>query len=372
MILLALFALTPRSARAGYTLTDLGVLVGGSYSSGAAINVNGRVAGSSDSGVEGQHAVKTQGSGGLIDLGTLPGGRFSQGFALNGGGMVVGDSDLKTGLFQYTTHAFLASGPGSMMDLGLLKDGVASHATGINDAGQVVGYGLSKMGNEHAFLSKTGGGLTDLGTLGGMNSRANGINDSGLVVGSSSTLTGSTHAFTGTGPGNLTDLGSFKNGDGSSFGMAINASGHVAGFAGVGGTFHAFRGTANGGLEDLLTLQGTVASYGYAINSANNVVGSASYLSGFSHAFFYSDATRMIDLNLYVPNNSGWELTSASGINDKGQITGTGLRNGSTHAFLLTPTFSPVPEPSSLILTLIGLSGFLVRRSRSPADTRAE
>jgi probable HAF family extracellular repeat protein len=49
------------------------------------------------------------------------------------------------------------------------------------------------------ILDSNGKGLTDLGTLGGIDSRANGINDAGQVVGVSTTAAGAQHAFI-TGP----------------------------------------------------------------------------------------------------------------------------------------------------------------------------
>jgi hypothetical protein len=65
----------------------------------------------------------------------------------------------------------------------------------------------------------------------------------------------------------------------------------------------------------------------------------------------------MIDLNSLLDSGSGWVLTSANGINDSGQITGTGIFQGQTHAYLLTPT---VPEPSSFLLAGSGVVGMLV------------
>jgi probable HAF family extracellular repeat protein len=45
----------------------------------------------------------------------------------------------------------------------------------------------------------------------------------------------------------------------------------------------------------------------------------------------------MRDLNSLLPANSGWELTAAYGINDRGQIVGKGKKDGQTKAYLLTP-----------------------------------
>ena len=68
----------------------------------------------------------------------------------------------------------------------------------------------------------------------------------------------------------------------------------------------------------------------------------------------------MVDLNTLIDPLSGWELVTAWGINDAGQITGYGLIGGETHAFLLTP----VPEPATLVLIGFGAAALAIRRIR--------
>jgi len=63
----------------------------------------------------------------------------------------------------------------------------------------------------------------------------------------------------------------------------------------------------------------------------------------------------MLDLNDLVDPAAGWELTYAADINDTGQIVGTGRIGGVQHGFLL----SPVPEPSSAVLLVLGALGLL-------------
>ena len=60
----------------------------------------------------------------------------------------------------------------------------------------MLGHSDTPDGGEHAFLSGVnGGGLVDLGTLGGTGISGNDVNDSGQVTGYSSTATGDVHAF---------------------------------------------------------------------------------------------------------------------------------------------------------------------------------
>ena len=46
------------------------------------------------------------------------------------------------------------------------------------------------------------------------------------------------------------------------------------------------------------------------------------------------------DLNALVPPGSGWTLSEALRINDKGQIIGVGQTQGQVRAFLLNPVES--------------------------------
>jgi probable HAF family extracellular repeat protein len=62
--------------------------------------------------------------------------------------------------------------------------------------------------------------------------------------------------------------------------------------------------------------------------------------NGTQHAFLWTKRTGWFDLNDLIPSNSGWELEVAYDVNDWGQITGYGLINGKTHAFLLTPNLT--------------------------------
>jgi len=72
-------------------------------------------------------------------------------------------------------------------------------------------------------------------------------------------------------------------------------------------------------------------SSGAAISFFGEVVGTSG-----SRAFLWTPYAGMLDLNTLIPPDSGWTLSSATGINLSGQIVGNGTINGQQHAFLLT------------------------------------
>lgn len=167
----------------------------------------------------------------------------------------------------------------------------------VNDAGVAVGGSNLNAEENHAFrYMARDGSLEDLGTLGGNVSGANAINDRGTIVGVSTTTANESHAVL----------------------------------------------WKDNVLHDLGTLGGTSGTP-YGINKAGTVVGLSGITSGAQHAFTTLGGS-MVDLNLFLPAGSDWELLGAFGINDAGQIIGVGSRNGVQHGFLLTPTRRPTGD----------------------------
>jgi probable HAF family extracellular repeat protein len=116
-------------------------------------------------------------------------------------------------------------------------------------------------------------------------------------------------------------------------------------------------------MRDLGTLgSGPLASSSATdVNDAGAVVGTTTVGNGSATvAFLYRDG-KMTDLNTLLPPGSGWRLTSAAGINNRGQIVGEGINPaGETHGYLLTADgVQPVPEPGSLTLLAVGALGVL-------------
>jgi len=310
----------------GYYITDLGNV--NPYS----INDHGQVVGSSNN-----HTVLWE-NGAVTDLGTL-GGSSSYAYGINDAGQVVGKS--LTGVSVYW-HAFLWDSSNGMVDLGTLG-GHSSGAYGINYAGQVVGesYISIESVHIHAFLWKSGNGMMDLGTLGGSYSQAYAINDAGQVVGLSQISTGYTHGFLWDGSNGMTDLGS------ASEVRAINNAGQVVGRSSICAFLW-----EDGTVIDLGPLDGE--SNAYSINNAGDVVGWADTVTSDEYAFLYSGG-EMINLNDLLLSGYDWQLRVATGINNVGQIVGSGYIGGKWHGFVMTP----IPEPS--IIFLFGLGGLLLK-----------
>ena len=92
-----------------------------------------------------------------------------------------------------------------------------------------------------------------------------------------------------------------------------------------------------------------VTSTARGLNAAAQVIGESVAADGMSRAFLWTNGA-MSDLNTSIPTGSGWILTAASAINDAGQVSGTGLYNGRTRAFLLAPVKKTPSAPTSMIL----------------------
>jgi probable HAF family extracellular repeat protein len=90
-------------------------------------------------------------------------------------------------------------------------------------------------------------------------------------------------------------------------------------------------------MQDLGLLAGAAGCVATSVNSSGAVVGQCNYSSGSTHAFIWTSASGIQDLNSLVTNNSWGTITTAAGINSSGQIAATAGSGNPTYAVLLNP-----------------------------------
>ena len=347
-------------------MTGLGALFSGmNDSAGGSINSRGWVTGQSRNGlidpvlgVPEYRAVLWNGDG-IIDLGTLGGHSFVIGVHVNDSGQVTGISD------NGIADPFSVFGIGVQLRTFLWQDGVIQDIgslggpdtlPGASCGGQprdvVVGASYTSFTPNAStgiptidpFLWKRGK-MIDLGNLGGtLSFGAQCANRRGQIIGMS-TLAGNamSHAFFWE-DGVMTDLGTL--GGNNSEAIWINKAGVVVGSADLPGSqIHDAVIWRHGKIHDLGTVAGDPCSRGRGLNSRGQVVGGSSDCRNFLHAFVWQEGGPMLDLNTLIAPGSGFQLTNAFNINDRGEILAKGAPLGFTpnddadlgHLVLLIP-----------------------------------
>lgn len=308
------------------------------------LNFSAQVVGRAHTDNGADHAFITRADGaGLRDF--APEFLTSEAYGVNDDGRVAGSAFVDS---SDISHAFV-TGPGGRkaVDLNALN-GLKRHAYayGINKSGQVVGKAEKGSGDEFqtlAYVTEAGGKrLRFLGELEpGYGSDGRAINDAGCVVGSASTRLRSQLAFIWCpGDAQLTEIAGFD--PTGTLPRAINNKKQVVGRSQMGGSTHAFI-TMDGAnqMHDLGTLPGSTQSEANGVNDAGEVVGSAykqaphidprAFVSG-------PNGGALRDLNSLVTMKPGVILTTATGINERGQVLVNDQRG---YQYLLTPAVQP-------------------------------
>lgn len=319
----ALAVSTAPAHAAGWTLVDIGALVGGS-SDATAINERGQVVGV----VIGAYANETHAwvydNGTITDLGNLGGG-YAYPYGINADGRIVGQSSTSSG----GHHAFLWAN-GTMTDLGTFG-GRSSYAVGINSAGQIA------VNRDNEALLYDNGTVTPLGNLGGMYTTARAINEAGQITGYSQTNRPRTDA-----PGNfrmdafvsnrgqMNDAGAAVAGF-SNYGYGFNNAGQVVGW--TVGKNNQQKAFVTDGVT--ATVFGTAGAAAYGINDRGQIVG---YNSSTSSGFLYQNGRTTNLGTLPEVKAGGWQSVTPERINNLGQIVGRAYApTGEAHAILLSP-----------------------------------
>lgn len=341
---------TASAAFAAASLTPLGDLPGGSYSS-YATGVSGDgsvVVGGSSYSVYGNQAFRWTSNSGMVGLGDLPGGGFiSNANGVNADGSVI----VGWGISDAGQEAFRWTSAGGMVGLGYWpsEPGAepSSFATGVSGDGSVV-VGISLFDYRYAY---EGFRWTSVGGMGGLGElsapfygrEAYGVSSDGsVVVGVIESSPYDYEAFRWTSASGTVGIdGNLFSGTSGAYG--VNADGSVV----VGsGTFdsgtQAFRWTSEGSMVALGVLPGNVSSLARAVSGSGSVVvGYSEDNVGYQRAFRWISGGGMERLwDVLVdhgvnPAADGWtNLAYASGISADGRtIVGTGVRNGNSEAF---------------------------------------
>jgi probable HAF family extracellular repeat protein len=322
-------------ASAQFTITDLGTLPGGTNSYALSINNLGQVVGHSNSGQNSGTELAFFWDGSMISLGPIFDIYGSWATDINNSSQVVGFAPQSP-----LPAAFIWDSVAGLQYLGTLPGGTNSGAEGINDLGQVVGYSNSAETEDRAFVWDNTGGMQSLGTLYSTDTQsfAVDINNSGTVVGFSGTEFW--RSFIWTSSIGMVDLG-LPRGYTSTRAEAINDEGMVVGYVLSGhseSSSRAFLWTNQQGIRLLRMVKDGIGHRAHAINNQGQIVGEGASLEDANqYRALYWFHGQLLDLNTLLPADSGWILRSATGINDLGQIVGTGAYQDQTRAFILSP-----------------------------------
>lgn len=345
------------SAQTSFTITDLGTLPGATSSAASGLNDLGDVVGSCSPSQSSDAVGFVWRKGVMTSTGKLPQGIYSYAYAINIRGVVVGDGD--TGNYRPQSWVTTASGLYNFFP----NNGGNTHAVFIGANGVIGGYYTKSLsGNASSWK----GALwtpdpkdprkyrtIDLPILpGGANTKAStaiamAFNQNGQAAGYAQTDVIGQHAcfWNNNAAHSIVDLGVFP-GDWSSLGLGMNDFGQVAGESHppFGSRPVIWNSDAAHTPTELGVLPGDNYGTATAINNLGHVLGTSYYGTPGtwdakpSRVVVWRDGGVFELQSLLEPvTGAGWTITSASAINNLGQIVGSGVHNGQARAFLLTP-----------------------------------
>jgi len=324
------------------TMYDLGAISGSSGCCAQAMDIN-------DAGWVVGMAGLTLGDGTYIwdrlsPLRSLP---LDYVIGINSAGVVLG--------FRYAWDRYEGFTWDAVADTERLLSYAQVYPIAINDAGQIIGQ--DEM--DGALLWEKSGWPVTMPTLGGRGNSPAAINRYGTVVGKSripgpppedpeNPVDGDWHAYVWRSGYGITDLGSRYGG--SSRALAINDVGQVVGadspFTNPYKREHAFYWDSNLGWIDLAT-PGELHSIAYDINNAGQVVGLIRAGDQHANAFLWERGRGMMDLGHL--GGSSW--AEAHRINDAGQIMGTyRTPEGQTRGFVATVSLGYTPPNGHVVV----------------------
>lgn len=245
---------------------------------------------------------------------------------INGAGLISGRLVVGTNY----PHAAVWSRVGGLIDIQAGTNWVSSFSSGVNDNGQV---GLC-FNSGIPLYTWQNGVLTNSTLRGSSLSQMAGPNIDGALASVTSTPQATTgvpgYAILGYPTPNTNSAGIWRN-------FTIKGIGKTF----IVGNFGQKLTGSTWGTAQLATRY-SLATHQFVPIAVNAIVNGVND-NGDAVGIFANHATRWdtnnvaTDLNTSLPNNSGWLLLSAVGINNAGQIIGTGSSATGQRGFLLTP-----------------------------------
>jgi probable HAF family extracellular repeat protein len=326
-------------------------------------------------------------------LGDLSGGAISSlGAGIsNDGTVITGYSTSNNGneAFRWTS----ATGMNNIDDIVGTTHGSAAYAANM-DGSVVVGFATTTSGTQ-AFRWTSGTGMVGLGFLpgGSIYSSARDVSGDGSIIVGNSESSGIYHAFRWTSGTGMVDIGDLAGGGFNSVAFGISTNGSViVGSSDTSAGTEAFRWTSGTGMVGLGDLVGgTTNSHAFAVNSNGSVIVGSGVSTAGTEAIRWTAAHGMESLSDILTaagvNLTGWSLTTATSVDDSGNlITGFGTYLGNTMGFLintstaavttvtdfsasLSSAIIPVQQAQSAIVNNIDQSLFAATQSFASFDT---
>jgi len=272
--------------------------------------------------------------------------QYTSAFGINNSGQVVGSYNS-----NIPSHAYLLDGgvfqdvdfpgtcpspPGDCLNVGF----------GINDSGAIVGRFYDANGQAHGFVRDANGVYTqiDVAFPNGTGTEAHGIEDSGVIVGEyTDAATTAGHGFLRDAGGNITALN--VPGASDTIPNGINNAGKVVGYyvvqSGPNAGVHSF--FFSGGVYTPFDAPLVAQTFLHDINNLDQSAGVVVDVSGKQHGLFRDTAGTLTLIDI-----PGAKFTTATGINDAGQIVGFFQDSSNLiHGYIATPVgdFAPHPDP---------------------------
>lgn len=319
------------SGRSQYIVTEIGTL-GGGTSSALAINDSGEIIGSSGDSMDHLHAFVWV-RGNISNLGTL-GGTTSEALGINKVGTVVGYSTVDKAGSIY--HAFMWAN-GKMTDLSVGKS-YSSRAHAINSRGIVVGE-LDQGSREQACYWDSRG-MHSLPTPRGTNSVAVSVNETGDIVGDTYGSQYRDRRACEWVRGRFVVLAEPK-GAVMAQASAVNDEGLVIGvFTDARGRRPCTWVISN---PSSCTILGTSLGQPNRVNNHGEIIGDIPTEPGFGYGAVWQGNSPVSLNSGMVSSSAGWSFGPAVGVNDHGDIVGTGTHNSNFRGYLLTPVNPAAP-----------------------------